>query len=170
MSQTQPIDGDAVDLIARQRIRTHEQADNRRPAFAADDLEAERVGAAAEAAFALRYDLPPPSHDLVDGDDGSDYDVRYNDSRLNVEIKASKYDDPSLMLSDEYKHDAVDRYVLASVDWPTEVEFIGWIRQQRIDDVSSREPSQFGGFMDVVEGDDLIPIPDESDLSPAEDP
>lgn len=164
---TQHIDGDAVDLIARSRIDTHEQAGNRRSAFAADDLEAERVGAAAEAAFALRYDLPAPTHGLVGGDDGCDYRIEYNGETLAIEIKGSKYPDPSLMLSDEYRHDHVDRYVLASVDWPHAVDFLGWIAQDRVADVSTREVSQFGGMMDVVDSDDLRDLPATAEVTDA---
>jgi len=156
---TQRIDGDAVDLIARQRIKTHHEADNRRPAYAEDDLTAERVGVAVEAAFSIRYNLPAPTYDEVSGDDGFDFAVRYDGERQRIECKGSAYDAPSLMLSDSYQHDAPEYHVLASVSWPSKVRFVGWIHTDRVSDVSKRQPSQFGGWMDVVDGEALKPLP-----------
>jgi len=34
-----------------------------------------------------------------------------------------------------------------------------------IDAVSSRQPSQFGGWMDVVDGSDLSPLPPEREVT-----
>ena len=158
MSAEVTIDGDAVDILARRRKAVHEDAGNHRPAYTVESLTAERIGAAAEAAFALRYGLPTPDADRVAGDDGFDYRVRHGDAELSVEIKASEYAEPSLMLSDDYRH-AVDRYVLASVSWPQSVRFIGWIDAGDVADRGRREPSQFGGWMDVVDGSDLDALP-----------
>jgi hypothetical protein len=160
----QQIDGDAVDLIARSRIETHEKAGNRRSAYALDDLKAERIGAAAEAAFAMRYDLPSPSDNLISGDNGFDYSIQYDSNAQNVEIKASEYSSPSLMLSDEYQHNKADRYVLATVDWPNKVIFHGWIHSRRIDSVATREPSKFGGYMSVVDKGSLVELPSKDKI------
>lgn len=167
-SEPVTIDGDAIDILARRRKGTHDDAGNHRPAYAEDSLTAERVGAAAEAAFSIRYGLPTPSADLVGGDDGYDYRVEHNDETLTVEIKASEYADPSLMLSDGYRNGA-DRYALASVTWPDTVRFVGWIDAARVPDVGTRELSQFGGWMDVVESDDLRPLPEVGELTPVDD-
>ena len=164
MSVKVKIDGDAVDIIARRRKGIHDSAGNHRPADTMDSLTAERIGAAAEAAFSLRYDLPRPDADRINGDDGFDYRIRYQGNVETVEIKASAYADPSLMLSDSYRHDGVDRYVLGSVSWPTCVRFVGWIDAAEIGERASREPSQFGGWMDVVDSDDLDPLPPHSEV------
>lgn len=153
-----PIDGDAVDLIARERKGLHEGEGNHRPAFATDSMTAERVGAAAEAAFSLRYSLPSPNADRVHGDDGYDYCVMIDDEPTRVEIKGSEHDDPSLMLSDEYRGGA-DAYVVASVSWPERVWFVGWLDAEQLEERGRREDSKFGGRMTVVDGDDLDPMP-----------
>jgi hypothetical protein len=160
-SQQQPrvgFDWLAIDCIAAKRKRLHEQVGNHRPAYAVDSLTAERIGAASEAAFALHYDLRRPDADKVNGDSGFDYQVWWGDEKLTIEIKASEYTSPSLMLSEQYDH-AVDRYVLASVSWPDEVTLIGWIDSGDVANVASREKSQFGGYMEVVDNTDLNPMP-----------
>jgi hypothetical protein len=167
MSATVEFDWLAVDCLATARKRSHERAGNHRPAYALDSLAAERIGAAGEAAFAMQYGLPAPDADRVAGDDGHDYRVRWDGAARTVEIKASEYDTPSLMLSTEYDH-AVDRYVVASVSWPTEVEFVGWIDSDDVSTVGQRAPSQFGGEMWVVDGADLRAMPDAAEVCHAE--
>jgi len=159
----------AIDCIAAKRKRLHEKEGNHRPAYAIDSLSAERIGAASEAAFALRYGLRRPDANRINGDDGFDYCVWWGDEKLTVEIKGSEYASPSLMISEQYDH-AVDRYVLASVSWPDDVKLIGWIDSDDITNVASREKSQFGGYMEVVDGADLNPMPACQTIQKIEEP
>ena len=165
---TVDLDFDVVDLIAESRKEIHEQEGNHRPAYTTDSMTAERVGVAAEAAVALRYGLPAPGASRVGGDDGYDYRLDVDGETLEVEIKGSKYDDPSLMISDEYRGDA-DAYLLASVSLGDDVVLCGWLRDDQLEERGRREASKFGDMMTVVDGDQLDPIPDPADVSPADD-
>lgn len=155
----------AVDCLARRRKDRTEARGNHRAAYGTDDLEADRVGAAAEAAFAAAYDLDPPVLGAITGDEGYDFRVRWNDDPTTIEVKGSKHRDPSLLLNDEYRKGA-DRYVLVSIDWQSAARLIGTIPASAVDDRGYHDPATFGESVTAVDAAALDSLPPTDAVDP----
>jgi len=153
-----PLDRDVIDLLARRRREA-----GSRPAYWSDSLDADRIGVAGEAAVALRYDLPSPTHTDVTGDGGVDFAVEHAGRVERWDVKATRHADPSLMVPREYVGPA-DAYLLVTVHETDDGSLfgilVGFARAERAIRPETLEESKGGGVHHELPTDALGPVPE----------
>ena len=155
------IDWDVVDMIARERKRSHDgtRRGDHKAVDGQDKMNMDRTGAAAEVAFAQRYDLAAPRVDLIEGDGGYDYLVSWNGERTKVEIKASDYRDPNLIVPSIREIEAPDVYVLYSAKYCSYLRPIGWIKTTEFMEKSEKQDSKIGEYCRYLDAGELDELP-----------
>ena len=165
------IDWDVVDMIARERKQSHDgtrQGDHK-AIDGQDKMNMDRTGAAAEVAFARRYELPAPRVDLVGGDGGYDYLVNWNGEKTKVEIKASDYRNPNLIVPSIRDIEAPDVYVLYSAKYYSYLRPIGWIRTSEFMEKSEKQDSKIGEYCRYLDSDELNKLPNTDVITTVND-
>ena len=165
------IDWDVVDMIARERKQSHDgtrQGDHK-AIDGQDKMNMDRTGAAAEVAFARRYELPPPRVDLVGGDGGYDYLVNWNGEKTKVEIKASDYRNPNLIVPSIRNIEAPDVYVLYSAKYYSYLRPIGWIRTSEFMEKSEKQDSKIGEYCRYLDAGELNELPNTDVITTVND-
>ena len=161
------IDWDVVDLIARERKQSHDgtRTGDHRPVKGQDKVNMDRTGAAAEVAFAKRYNLSAPRVDLVEGDSGYDFIVDWDNTETAVEIKSSDYRNPNLMVPSIRDIEAPDVYVLYSAKYQQYLRPIGWVSTDEFLAKGERQDSKIGDYCIRLDSNELLELPSENKIT-----
>lgn len=163
------IDWEVVDIIAKERKKSHDgtrQGDHK-AVEGQDKMNMDRTGAAAEVAFAREFDLPAPKVDLVTGDGGFDYLVKWGGEETKVEIKASDYRNPNLIVPNIRDIEAPDVYVLYSAKYYNYIRPIGWVHTDEFIQKSEKRDSKIGEYCLWLDSSELSELPEANQIKEA---
>jgi hypothetical protein len=123
-------------------------------------------GVTAEYGLALLYDESEIDRDVYEqGDDGVDAQLRLDGGLLDVDIKASSYENCWLLVKQSYDHTNADAYITSYIDGQA-VELTGFAFNSEIIDESMLEPSpsSYHDHQNYTKREDFrrLPVPNQN--------
>lgn len=157
-----------VEQIARDRNVSYAQGKTADTNYTDDDgVEVHEMGIVAEYALSLLYEEAEIDREIYEqGDDGVDAQIRLDGGTLDVDIKASSYENAWLLVKQGYDHVGnSDAFVTAYVDEQT-VELVGFAFHSEIIDESMLEPSPspYSDHQNYTKREDFrrLPVPNQN--------
>ncbi|ELZ00788.1 hypothetical protein [Natrialba asiatica] len=122
-----------VEEIARARNQSYADGRTADTNYTPESGENVHVtGIKAEIALSILYEEAEVDRSVSAlGDNGVDAQLRIGNEMLDVDVKATTYDNGWLLIKQGYDHEEADAFVVAVVDGAT-VEFRGWMRNSAV--------------------------------------
>jgi hypothetical protein len=156
---------DDVEQIARARNQSYVEGKTADTNYSDDDgLEKHAQGFMAEMALALLYEEAEVDRTISEtGDDGVDCEFEIGGELVEVDVKASSYEDAWLMVKQGYDHEEAEAFVSAYVDEDAGVvELVGfeWAEELLVEENLEPSPSPYYDHMNYEMRSGFRPMPE----------